>query len=221
MTPIPSFDGSAHNAMHPVVCSTCLPHEHQTKLNSLEIPATVAQASGPLIQLCKECIRDEMELYWARYGRAKPTGHHTAPSLADIVAWPTRPDPDDVQNLCICAVRAVGRFANTCCHQCRNNAFTNFHEGCYQTVETILRDHTKALITGERLCTLNGGTTPNRVRDRDLQARLAAGIGRMCPCGKRPQVQAQWISICLACMGVRVDARHIPKKYSQAEIVTA
>jgi hypothetical protein len=219
MLPAIARNNRAHNTIGPEVCTTCLPHGRAAKLGVLGIQANVAQGSGPMIQLCKDCIRDEMELYWARYG--KTLGPHNlliAPSLAHIAAWPTGAHPNDVQDLCICAHRAVGRFENSCCHACRDAAFTNLHSGYYRRAERILRNYSRDVITGAKLCRENGPSgTPATLNRRTRP--LAAGLGRMCPCGNKPETQAHWITICLACMGVRIDPRQgIPAKYSPARM---
>jgi hypothetical protein len=209
-------NGTLHNARGPEVCSICIPHERAAKLASLRVHATDQPGSGPLIRLCKDCIRNEMELYWSRVGRARPNHPVISPDMIHVNAWPTGPNPNDAQDLCICAHHAVRRFASTCCHACRNVASQNLHELYYQnTAEVILRTRTKAVITGKKKCRENDGQgTP-------MNANRRARFERMCPCGEKPADipgAVPWISICLPCMGVRIDPRNIPEKYSQASI---
>jgi hypothetical protein len=218
MQPTTSRNNSPHNANRPEVCTTCLPHGRTAKLNVLGIQANAAQGSGPMVQLCKDCIRDEMELYWARYGTTiQAPNLLRAPSLAHIGAWPIGANPNDVQDLCTCAHRAVGRFENTRCHSSRDAAFTNLHAGYYRRAERILRNYSRDVITDVRTCRENGPAGTPAALNRRTQP-LAAGVGRQCPCGNKPETQAQWITICLACMGVRIDPRNIPRKYTRAKM---
>jgi hypothetical protein len=208
------------------VCTDCITHGQNQKQTRVLTRATAAANSGPRADLCKRCIREEMELYWARLGTLRPAGAAAAASLQWINAWPDGAAPADIQDLCICDDQAIMTFADTHCHACRDLAFRAFSANEHAYNELYLRGRTKAVITGKKLCNGingNGGTKPHRVRPVDINARVARGVGRMCPCGDEPVLTApgtEFIDICLACMGVRVTPWNIPTKYSQAKMPT-
>jgi hypothetical protein len=179
------------------------------------------QYSGPLIELCLRCTEEEMVLYWERHGTAKPAGPGSAPSLRDIAQWPTGHTPAaHRQDLCVCEVRAIDAYSLHC-HACRDEAFDREHMQSFFEAEDMLRERNKAVIQGKKRCDANGGTKAHRVQPRHVVAREVAGIGRMCPCGEKPDVRPlgqQFISICLVCMGVQVDPMRVPAKYSRARL---
>lgn len=181
--------------------------------------ATHQQYSGQRSQLCKNCIRDEMEIYWKRQGTAPPVPPQAGATIALVAQWPTA--PGSLQDLCICHREAVVPFILHC-HACRNAAFqTSCNFSATQT-EDFLRENTGPVLTGRKLCTRNGGTIAHRVQARHQAARMAAGIGCMCLCGGRPKVWEgpglEYITFCLTCSGVRIVPANLPPQYSQATI---
>jgi hypothetical protein len=184
------------------------------------------QYSDATIDLCTRCTRDEMELYWRRYGTAKPTGVGAAPSLVHVRRWPFGPmmalqgSMPHTQDLCMCARRLLGPYYNHC-HACRDRMFALGHTNPHHRAEDFLRGRNKGVITERKACELNGGTRAHRVQARHVSAREANGIGRTCPCGERPDVRhgpAKFINVCMVCMGVTVRGHLIPPQYSQAQM---
>jgi hypothetical protein len=220
-----SYGGFNHFALGGIdVCTDCITHGRNQKRTRVRTRATAAANSGPRAELCKRCIREEMELYWQRFSNLQPAGAAAAASLQWVTAWPSGQAPANFQNLCICEDRAIMSYADTHCHACRDRAFNAFSRGEHAFNEHYLRERTKAVITGKKQCSGpngNGGTRPHRVRPADINARMARGVGRMCPCGDEPVLQrpgTEFIDVCLACMGVRVIPWRIPAKYLQANM---
>lgn len=60
------------------------------------------------------------------------------------------------------------------------------------------------------------------VSNTEFARRINAGIGRLCPCGRRPKLPEpqgqEYITVCLACMGVNIEPGNLPVKYQQANI---
>lgn len=69
-------------------CSTCRQHTNPWRtLDRLDAPAAISESPwGHQSQLCHDCIRDEVALYWQRQGTAIPNRPGAAPSLARLLA---------------------------------------------------------------------------------------------------------------------------------------
>ncbi|KAF1363031.1 hypothetical protein EJ07DRAFT_152554 [Lizonia empirigonia] len=221
-TPV-AVNGNVHGLHLPYAnvdtCGSCRQHMHHAT-NPQQITTNSDCSAAPYgfrSQLCHECIRDEVALYWERQGTARPTGSGAAPSLALVQRWPVAPGGQ--QDLCICMGCAVAPFTNHC-HNCRNRAFINNATNAKVLTQRVLRDRTTAVITGRKLCDLNGPVgTPERLIPPNERARRGQ-IGRKCPCGRRPKrAEAprtrEYITVCLACMGVKIRPMNLPARYRQ------
>lgn len=222
----PSYHG---NIIHPqpgsvITCANCRIHDTNAwgpfgvPTNwFIETFATEERNSGLRNQLCYSCIRDEMELYWLRQGTNPPQG--PALSVHRVVDWPIMPNAD--QNLCICQRDAVDRWVFHC-HACRDEALRITCMRPYRRAENILRCRTRPVITGKKRCALNGGTAQHWIGLQRKRNRVNAGFGRRCPCGNKSKPMepggSEWISICLACMGVRIELARMPAKYQRANM---
>jgi hypothetical protein len=96
-----------------------------------------------------------------------------------------------------------------------NRTFADMVDG----TEIFLREHTRPVIEGKKLYVSNGGTVAHRVQQRHVNARMARGVGRVCPCGGEPVVLPMGQEYIAYCMGVRVDPALLPPEYQQARIV--
>ncbi|KAH3943069.1 hypothetical protein HBI56_101260 [Parastagonospora nodorum] len=223
-----TYNNRSHDAgPAPWVCNECMRHGQAEKLANFEKRATAAQHSGPRAQLCKGCTRDEMKLYYERCMGPNPWDNDPSglgPRYTQWVNhWPTSlaAHGHNTQDLCLCNRKYVRMFMREHCHACRDTIFQTRVTEPHHRHEHFLRERTKAVIKGEKLCSGpdgNGGTKPHRVRPAIINARMAKGIGRMCPCGEKP-VDQDFIDICLACMGVRVIPDRIPTKYQQNNVL--
>ncbi|RAR07973.1 atp-dependent dna helicase mer3 [Stemphylium lycopersici] len=212
----PSHNGLNHPIPNQVTaCAHCMaheivPHYLPSKLAVVQRPAAQHARTGHRAQLCTHCIRDEVELYWVRQGQPAPA----APgfTVQFVTQWPNH---GSIQDLCTCPQWAIQQCATTRCHTCRD---TWFFDQSYQALtqnEDMLRTRTKPVIQGHRRCNLNGGSAQHAVSAATITARQNQQIGRMCPCGERPKAPnaPEYISVCLGCMGVRIDPTHLPAKY--------
>ena len=201
-TPL-SHNGSLHPQPTQVVtCGFCMQHDDTyaplTANQMLAVGANTGQYSGILNQLCHDCIRDEVELYWARQGTFPPAGAHL--STANVVQWPVVQNTP--QNLCVCDQVAIRPFAQHC-HACRDEAFEIHSRRPYQHAEDILRTRTRSVITGRRRCALNGGTAAHRVQARPFALRLQAGIGPYVSLWEHAQAAgAEWAGVYLHLSGL-------------------
>ena len=167
--------------------------------------------------MCRDCIRDEVALCWRRQGTVNPTGPGAAPSLARVRRWPTI--AGNSQDLCICWSLAVDPFQDHC-HECRIRAFYDQTRDKWLT-EDILRNRTPAVISGKKHCYLNGGTVQYFISQEQQANRNQRG--RACPCGKKPkeapaQRRQEYITYCLACMGVKIWLNELPEHYQQHKL---
>ncbi|KAH7083078.1 hypothetical protein BKA63DRAFT_404444 [Paraphoma chrysanthemicola] len=194
-------------------CDVCTAHEHNLKLNQIGHVATSAPLSGDLSFLCSRCELEEMELYYQRMAMVRPVAGvgGAAPSLAFIAnLWPQPNTPvviTDVQDFCIC-----------------RNRWDVAHEEPYQFAEEILRTRTRPVIEGRKQCNLNGGNRPHHVTQQTITHRVARNVGCLCPCGGEPNVQPpgqDYITICLACMGVRIIPNRLPNELLRPAPVVA
>ena len=222
-----TYSGRAHHGdTAPSICSECILHGQEERLTNHDERATAAQHSGPRAQLCKGCTYDEMKLYHERCVGIKPW--EAQPDILGWTAyvgrgWPRSAEAAlgaNTQDLCLCTTKYLRLFRYNC-HACRDAIFNAKLRDPYHRHEHFLRERTKAVIKGEKLCSGpdgNGGTKPHRVRPAVIDARVANGIGRMCPCGEKP-VDQDFIDICLVCMGVRVIPDRIPTKYQKDNVL--
>lgn len=144
-----------------------------------------------------------------------PSGPSAAPSLALAAQWPTLPGV--TQNLCICHATAVTPYVNHC-HACRSAAFTTHAGSAKLLAQRILHNRTTAVITGRTRCNLNGGTAAHLIPQEQRIRRWH--IGRKCPCGRKPKLEAlpssrEYITVCLACMGVKIVPGNLPQRLRQ------
>jgi hypothetical protein len=193
------------------VCINCSRHGINANFGLTGRIATAVANSGPKVFLCRRCETDEMQLYNERLQHPQPAGPGTAPSLASIVAWPQ--PLADIQNLCKCDA-LIRRRSHVIpnCHACRDVAFLHEHTVPFNDAENILRTRNKNAIEGR---TPVNGPGQHLVSVQTINARAAAGIGRMCPCGGKPEVQppgATYMTVCLGCMGVRIDPANLPAR---------
>lgn len=238
-TPTRSKSGRLHT-LGIQFCNFCKRHERGQKHNrvdtrtgtgqistqvsqpALPAPGVPAMSWGARADLCTPCIKEEMKLYWERMGIAMPgtipgtPDPATRPTLNWAEHWPTAGAP--LQDLCICHERTVTQFQRSCCHACRDRAFYSEYLSEAKETEDILRERKKAVIKGDSLCDINGGTSTFYVSAAEIAARVTKGVGRVCPCGREPAPlapAAHFIDVCLACSGVRVDPTRIPPAYQQ------
>lgn len=207
------------------VCDNCSQHDHphpNEKRRQIRGWATSHEMSGNLVRLCNSCTRDEMELYWQRLSLNTPVGAlpvTAAPSLQEVSQWPTAAAPE--QNLCVCHSRAITTYQHYC-HMCRDLGFYYTFTLPYQRNELFLVHKSKAVLSGQQQCNLDGAGFPVlNITRRERVRRLNAQIGRMCPCGKDPPAsdnEAPFIGFCLCCSGVRVIDYNIPRKYRRANV---
>lgn len=199
------------------VCSHCIQHDTidprylPSKLAVVQRPATEHARTGHRAQLCTRCIRDEVELYWDRQRRPMPANPGFTVQL--VTQWPNL---GGIQDLCICPLWAIQLLANTCCHACREDWFWHQSYNPSTQNEDMLRTRTEPVIQGRKRCILNGGNAQHAVSAATIAERQAQLIGRMCPCGERPKTPnaPEYISVCLGCMGVRIDPNRLPPEYS-------
>ncbi|KAH7398630.1 hypothetical protein DE146DRAFT_497463 [Phaeosphaeria sp. MPI-PUGE-AT-0046c] len=216
-----AYSGRQHGA-GVSVCTTCLGHgvaERQRYIDGLAGPRV--HGPGPSFlglrtKLCKSCVRDEMSLYWSRVGTARPV----VGSAWQSTAWPTHGmAPANAQDLCTCRHRAMPPLVANNCHACRDDFFDATIDQQRDRHDAFLRERTSKVIKGQSQCVLNGGTAQHLVPPNTQAARIANGDVRACPCGEKPMRlrpgQPEFISICLCCMGVRVDPAHIPPEYQR------
>jgi hypothetical protein len=83
----------------------------------------------------------------------------------------------------------------------------------YIANEDVLGRKSKNTINGTETH-LMGRPHGRRIAARHIRAREAKGIGRICPCGNEPLPPApvgnEYCTICIACMGVKIDPAHLP-----------
>jgi hypothetical protein len=211
----PSATGINHFGPSPVqVCGNCVRHVD----NGDDVQTTIKSLAGAALhplphkaQLCHDCIKDEMVLYWHRQGTQAPAGPL---SIGLVEQWPAA--ANGIQDLCICEAKAVTPFQNHC-HNCRRTARRRLVRGDKRQAEEILSTREKLVVTGRRLCNLNGGH-----HDRLRVPGNPNFHERLCPCGRKPKKPHkinrrpnEYITYCLACMGVRVVPRNLPYQYKQ------
>ncbi|KAF2036513.1 hypothetical protein EK21DRAFT_83475 [Setomelanomma holmii] len=221
-TPLSRSGRNHPHAQNVTVCQTCRAHLQAIYTNSVNWNATL-NVSGPVVNLCVDCEYEEMKLYWQRREDAafiRPPVVGTpdvAPSIAHVATWPQGPIhlPSN-QNLCICQhnVNTAGQV--WMCHACRDQTHIIQHQRPWTDAENILRTRKKNVIKGRMQCTRNGAPPGQDHLELDtvINERRARGIARLCPCGKEPHIPTNpahaFILICLACMGVKINAAHIP-----------
>lgn len=225
----PSVSGAIHPVPTPVtVCANCIGHQGNNPIvnvapgqdNSSLIDGFAFQSMHTprfRAQLCHDCIRDEVILYWERQGTPRPIGQ---PSMLLTASWPTV--PGSVQNLCICQEKSIVAFHRHC-HECRMAAFAQFAADDKAHAAEILGTRTRPVITGKKLCDLNGGIERHAISETTQDSRVRRRVGRQCPCGAtpKPREEEEWeeyITYCLACMGVQIDPDALPEKYQQANV---
>jgi hypothetical protein len=202
-------------------CAHCRAHEGHplfpNKRNLVNSNATTNPLSGYRTQLCTSCIHDEVEFYWLRQGQPMPGN---IVSLNWARQWPA---VNGLQDLCICEGNSINDLANTHCHACRDEGFNIFSYQQYAQCEDVRRNCIKPIIQGKRPYDPNAVGPRHRVSATTVNRRMADGIGRMCPCGKKPKRQStpEYITICLSCSGVRIDPVHLPPDLQQAPMMDA
>ena len=204
------------------VCGNCQTHgagvEDRNTDHLVTSVGPGVHSVGYKSRLCPDCIHDELELFYQRTGTHQPL----APaSLRQVNRWPRWNFGD--QDLCICPTRAIRNFHRNC-HACRDEAFRILAHDPKHLAEDILATRTTPVITGEKLCTANGGIRAHTVSAANQQRRSTAHVRHRCPCGAKPEAPQpfptqEYISICLACMGVHIRRHNIPDKYSRARIM--
>lgn len=221
-TPL-SFNNILHPGPVPLqVCGNCLTHWNAGAPPNTRFRANAGlgtHTNGYRAQLCHDCIRDEMEMYWLRQGTPRPAG---PPSLNMVAQWPQL--ANGRQDLCICMEKVQRPFRHHC-HACREAALAQLAHNDKFHAEDILGTRTGPVIKGEKTCTANGGTRPHTISAaQQLNRRTRHRVGRQCPCGKRPKAPInphtqEYITYCLACMGVRVTERNLPDEYQKDNII--
>ncbi|KAF1829133.1 hypothetical protein BDW02DRAFT_574251 [Decorospora gaudefroyi] len=176
------------------------------------------RSHGFKAQLCHSCIKDEMELYWQRQGTNPPL---QLPSMRMVARWPML--NTSVQDLCICRATIVN-YENHC-HACRDDAWNDLTASEKAEPEDIFGTRIPGVAKGQKAITANQqwrNTAATRQRRHNNR------IARLCPCGNLPKKQLgpqtiaarEYISYCLACMGVKVDPRwnKPPVKYREEAV---
>ncbi|USP81701.1 uncharacterized protein yc1106_08975 [Curvularia clavata] len=207
-----------------VTCGHCRTHVddyEQLRHAMITADADINPFSGYRTQLCRGCIRDEVELYWLRQGQPNP-GPAQNSTLAMVRQWPAA---NGVQDLCICEENSIAKWARTHCHACRTTLFLRDTHARWQIAEHVLRHHNKAVITGKCPHRLEEDlyAPENRVSEDIVARRMANGIGRMCPCGEKPKEQStpEYITFCMGCSGVRIDPAHLPPELQEDAVLAS
>lgn len=190
----------------PDVCGNCETHGEGTKTALIaSIAGGTTPNTGHRIQLCRDCIRDEMELYHERTNSLQQAQllSHGPSSMDNIALWPA---VGRIQDLCICRHDAIDLRGGHYCHSCRDVGFrTRAITPCETTHRYLTRK--SGVIDGTIVC--------------DVRAQPATHVEtrrrwRPCPCGKpakRPLPQNQeYITICAVCMGVWIDPNNLPTR---------
>lgn len=239
LQPVCPTPPSKYGIIHPHpgqvrVCAYCMGHDtthylpgHFThKLAAVTSHADANYRSGFRNQLCRRCIRDEVELYWLRQGKPVPPIQQLDDTNQIVEQWPTA--PYSLQDLCICNRLSIISFRIRC-HACRDEGFRIASWNQYKLAEDILTNREKKVITGHRRCRNNGGTrgyVQRHLRRGMLNGTITdrsanAGLRRRCPCGEKPKARStpEYITFCLACSGVRIDPANLPANLREENVM--
>jgi hypothetical protein len=94
---------------HPVsVCTNCVQHDNTAPNTQNDINAYAGFSVWPFghkAQLCHDCTKGDMELYWLRRGTPQPAA---PPSIPLVANWPVA--LGGLQNLCICTEKGLSKY---------------------------------------------------------------------------------------------------------------
>ncbi|EUC49157.1 hypothetical protein COCMIDRAFT_85358 [Bipolaris oryzae ATCC 44560] len=219
-TPNSYVNNGIHAGEHRTrTCGNCRLHEghplYPNRLALIDSDSNVLPGSGIRSQLCRSCIYDEVELYWLRQGTARPTNAGSSPHIRQ---WPA---PNGIQNLCMCEGYTINFFGTSCCHACRDAAFFHFCYNPFQMTEDVLHSCTQPVIRGARIYVNQDHGRSMRVSAATVLRRRDQGIGRMCPCGNKPKrpTPQEYITYCMACLGVRIIPNFLPRDLRQGPVM--
>ncbi|KAF2006119.1 hypothetical protein P154DRAFT_570193 [Amniculicola lignicola CBS 123094] len=224
-----SIQGNQHTANFPLTCNTCQLHEEIVKQTEANSPYAIwagavavgTNANHFRTQMCRNCIHREVRLYWTRVNGTGPTQNPPQPTAAHVANWPTppvgAPMAAPLQDLCICVAMHVtpyGPNGSGNCHGCRDAVWT-LATDAKEAITDILRNSTANSIKGDRR--RHQGRDRKTISDLNRWRREQRGIGMLCPCGNEPepaalQVANEYATICIKCMGVRIDPARLPAR---------
>ncbi|KAF2118795.1 hypothetical protein BDV96DRAFT_362542 [Lophiotrema nucula] len=209
-----------------LTCVTCRLHGYTQRMNEVSQWATERFAgtvthnpNGYRTQLCKNCAKEEVQLYWLRVQQhpqppAQPVNQPGLHWSRRVRQWPVAGGPHGglPQDLCVCDARAIEVPRIRQCHPCRDITFQRIATNNRNRRDNALRNLSQGSINGTRR---KVGFARKLVGANTQNPRQIRGVRRTCPCGNEPMAAApsaaqEYVSICLGCMGVKVDPRNLP-----------